>query len=100
MRTHRLPERLEVAICYLVSEALTNAAKHSQASVVQVDVERARGPVRISISNDGVGGADPGRWSGLVGLADGVDALGGRIEITSPPGNATLLVVTLPMDDH
>jgi signal transduction histidine kinase len=95
----RLPERIEVASYYLVSEALTNAAKHSQASEVRVDVEQTGGLVRLSIQDDGVGGADPRRGSGLTGLGDRVNALGGSIEITSPPDNGTSLFVTLPAHD-
>jgi signal transduction histidine kinase len=96
VRTNRrLPDRIEVASYYLVSEALTNAAKHSHATEVRVDVEQTNGRVRLSIRDDGVGGADPRRGSGLTGLADRVDALGGTIEITSPPGNGTSLLVTL-----
>jgi signal transduction histidine kinase len=95
----RMPDRVEVASYYLVSEALTNAAKHSRASEVHVDVEQANGLVRLSIRDDGIGGADPGRGSGLTGLADRIDALGGTIEITSPPGNGTALLVTLPIQD-
>jgi signal transduction histidine kinase len=87
-----LPDRVEVAGYYLVSEALTNAAKHSQASEVQVDVEQTNGLVRLSIR-------DPRHGSGLTGLGDRVDALGGTIEITSPPGNGTSLLVTLPIQD-
>jgi signal transduction histidine kinase len=94
----RLPEQIEVAIYYVVSEALTNAAKHSQASVVRVDVGQGHGSVRLAVSDDGLGGADAARGSGLVGLADRVDAVGGTIDITSPPGKGTLLVVTFPTD--
>jgi len=100
VRTDRsLPDRVEVAGYYLVSEALTNVAKHAQASGVHVDVEQANGLVRLSIRDDGVGGADPRRGSGLTGLGDRVEALGGTIEITSPPGNGTSLLVTLPIQD-
>jgi len=94
-----LPERVEVAGYYLVSEALTNAAKHSRASEVHVDVEQTNGLLRLSIRDDGIGGADPGQGSGLTGLGDRVDALGGTIEISSPPGNGTSLLVTLPIQD-
>jgi signal transduction histidine kinase len=100
VRTDRsLPDRVEVAGYYLVSEALTNAAKHAQASEVHINVQQTNGLVRLSIRDDGVGGADPGRGSGLTGLADRVNALGGTIEITSPPGNGTSLLVTLPLQD-
>lgn len=94
-----LPDRVEVAGYYLVSEALTNAAKHSRASEVHVDVEQTNGLLRLSIRDDGIGGADPGRGSGLTGLGDRVDALGGSIEISSPPGSGTSLLVTLPIQD-
>jgi signal transduction histidine kinase len=92
-----LPDRVEVAGYYLVSEVLTNAAKHARASEVQVDVEQTNGLLRLSIRDDGVGGADPRRGSGLTGLGDRVDALGGTMEITSQPGNGTSLLVTLPI---
>ncbi|MCW2500756.1 MAG: hypothetical protein JWN87_2432 [Frankiales bacterium] len=92
----RLPEPVEVAVYYIVSEGLTNAAKHAQASVVLVDVESDGVVVGLSIRDDGVGGADPGQGSGLVGLRDRVEALGGKIEITSPAGSGTSVVVRLP----
>jgi signal transduction histidine kinase len=95
----RLPDRIEVASYYLVAEALTNAAKHSEASEVSVDVEQRNELVRLSIRDDGVGGADPQRGSGLTGLGDRVNALGGAIEITSPPGKGTSLLVSFPLHD-
>jgi signal transduction histidine kinase len=96
----RLPERTEAASYYVVAEALANAAKHARASVVRVDADYQDDPgvVRLSIRDDGVGGADPGRGSGLVGLKDRVEALGGRIEIASPPGDGTSLRVEIPID--
>jgi signal transduction histidine kinase len=93
-----LPESTEIGAYYIVSEALTNAAKHSHATVVHVEVRVDDGLVQLSISDDGVGGADPGRGSGLVGLRDRVEALGGRIEILSPAGARTSLLVTVPID--
>jgi signal transduction histidine kinase len=93
----RLPERVEVATYYVVSEALTNAAKHAQASLVNVEVETVEGAVRVCVRDDGVGGADPIRGSGLVGLKDRVEALGGAITIHSPPGSGTTLRVELPL---
>ncbi|MCW2505331.1 MAG: hypothetical protein JWO79_3615 [Actinomycetia bacterium] len=93
----RLPEAIEVAVYYVASEGLTNAAKHADASLVFVDVDSEGAVARLSIRDDGVGGADPGRGSGLVGLRDRVEALGGRIVITSPPGGGTSLIVTLPL---
>lgn len=93
----RLPERIEAAAYYAVSEALTNAAKHAHASRVEVDVGVADDSLRLTIRDDGVGGADPSRGSGLIGLSDRVEAVGGRMEITSPPGEGTSLVVTIPL---
>ena len=94
----RLPERVEVAVYYVASEALTNAAKHAHASVVHVDLDADDATVQLSIRDDGVGGADPTRGSGLVGLRDRVEALGGRIEVASPAGSGTSLVVRIPLD--
>jgi signal transduction histidine kinase len=93
-----VPERVEVAVYYVVSEALTNAAKHANASLVRVDLEGSDGVVTLAVSDDGVGGADPGRGSGLVGLLDRVEAAGGRMEIASPPGGGTSLLVTIPLE--
>ncbi|HEX7269291.1 MAG TPA: CHASE3 domain-containing protein [Streptosporangiaceae bacterium] len=93
----RLPERVEVAAYYVVSEALTNAAKHARASAVSVDVDAADDTLRLLVRDDGVGGADPSRGSGLIGLSDRVAAVGGRIEITSPSGGGTSLLVTIPV---
>ena len=93
-----LPEQVEVASYYLVSEALTNAAKHARASVLQVDAETDNGVVRLSITDDGVGGADPEAGSGLVGLKDRVEALGGDLRISSAPGHGTALHATIPIE--
>ena len=95
----RLPEPVEVAAYYVASEALTNAAKHAMASVVAVEVEEADGSLRISVRDDGVGGADCAGGSGLVGLKDRVEALGGRISVESPPGAGTSIEVELPLAD-
>jgi signal transduction histidine kinase len=94
----RLPERVEVAAYYVVSEALTNAAKHARASVVQVDVGATASIVELVIRDDGVGGADPVQGSGLVGLNDRVDALGGTIELASPAGRGTSLRIRIPIE--
>jgi PAS domain S-box-containing protein len=94
----RLPEPVEVAAYYIVSEALTNTAKHADASEVHILVEARDGVLRLSIRDDGIGGADPSRGSGLIGLTDRVDALGGTIEVTSPAGKGTTLRVTLPIE--
>jgi signal transduction histidine kinase len=95
----RLPEPVEVAVYYVVSEALTNAAKHANASLVRVGLEAPAGhSVRLAVRDDGAGGADPDHGSGLVGLRDRVEAAGGRIEISSPTGGGTALLVTIPLE--
>jgi signal transduction histidine kinase len=94
----RLPEPVEVAAYYVVSEALANAAKHAQASVVQVEAHTAAGSLHLRVRDDGTGGAEVGPGSGLIGLADRVQALGGTITVTSPPGDGTTLQVELPLD--
>ena len=94
----RLPEPIEVAAYYVASEALANSAKHAQASHMQVSLATRNGSLVLSIRDDGVGGADAGRGSGLVGLQDRVEALGGTIGIDSPPGGGTSILVTLPLD--
>jgi PAS domain S-box-containing protein len=94
----RLPEPIEVAAYYVASEALANAAKHAQAACLEVSLATRNGSLLLSIRDDGVGGADSGQGSGLVGLRDRVEALGGTVRIDSPPGGGTSLVVTLPLD--
>jgi signal transduction histidine kinase len=93
----RLPERVEVTAYYVVSEALANAAKHAGASVIRVRVAADGGKARLVVSDDGVGGADPARGSGLVGLRDRVEATGGTLTVHSPAGRGTRLVAELPM---
>ena len=93
----RLPEPIEVAAYYVVSEALTNATRHARASVVRVAVTEHGDILRLSIRDDGVGGADPARGSGLIGLRDRAEALGGSLEVSSPPGAGTLMTVQLPL---
>ena len=93
----RLPERVEVTAYYIVSEALTNAAKHANATVVHIDVDATHSAVRLAVRDDGVGGADPARGSGLLGLYDRVEAAGGTITIHSPIGEGTELLVELPL---
>jgi signal transduction histidine kinase len=95
----RLPEPVEVATYYIVSEALTNTAKHADACEVHVLVEARGGVLGLSIRDDGCGGADPSRGSGLIGLTDRVDALGGTIEVESPSGAGTTLLITLPIEE-
>jgi signal transduction histidine kinase len=93
----RLPEGVEVASYFVVSEALANAAKHARASEAHVDVETAGSLLHVSIRDDGVGGADPARGSGLIGLTDRVQALGGTLTVLSPPGEGTTIRVELPL---
>jgi len=93
----RLPERVEVAAYYVVAEALTNAAKHAQAAVVHVDAEAAGRVLRLSVRDDGCGGADPVRGTGLVGLRDRVEALGGTLTVLSPAGAGTSLQAEFPL---
>jgi signal transduction histidine kinase len=93
----RLPEPIEVAAYYVVSEALTNAVKHANAAKAAVKVEAVAGALRISVRDDGCGGADFTGGTGLVGLKDRVEALGGRISLHSPYGAGTTLGTELPL---
>ncbi len=95
----RLPVPVERAAYYIVSEALTNTAKHAHASAVHVVVEARDGVLGLSIRDDGCGGADPTRGSGLIGLTDRVDALAGTIDVASPIGMGTTLLITLPIEE-
>jgi signal transduction histidine kinase len=92
----RPAEHLQVAGYYVASEALTNSAKHAQASVITMRVDGCDGALTLSIRDDGIGGADPSRGSGIIGLKDRVEALGGTISVLSPPGRGTTLHVHLP----
>jgi PAS domain S-box-containing protein len=99
LRTERrLPDGVEVAAYYVVSEALTNAAKHSQASVVRLELQEHNAVLQLVIRDDGIGGADPRSGSGLTGLSDRVEALGGRVDLSSPTGNGTALLIQIPVD--
>jgi signal transduction histidine kinase len=93
----RLPEQIEVAAYYAVAEALANTAKHAQASVVDVTVDVADGMLRVRVCDDGSGGANPATGSGLVGLRDRVEALGGQVWLTSPVGAGTTLRAVIPL---
>jgi signal transduction histidine kinase len=95
----RLPEPVEIAAYYTVSEALTNTAKHAHASAIDVQVETGDGALHIHVHDDGRGGADFGHGSGLVGLKDRIEALGGRFLLRSPPGAGTTVQIALPLDD-
>jgi signal transduction histidine kinase/putative methionine-R-sulfoxide reductase with GAF domain len=94
----RLGQHVEAAGYYIASEAITNVAKHAQASVIEVRVDGCDGALTLSVSDDGVGGADLSRGSGIIGLKDRVEALGGTISVLSPPGRGTALHVQLPAD--
>jgi signal transduction histidine kinase len=96
MSVERLEEPYEVSAYYLVSEALMNAVKHAHASVVRVTLTTGDGGIRLSVTDDGVGGADPTRGSGLLGLTDRVEALGGRLHIISSAGQGTTLLAEIP----
>ena len=93
----RLPAPVEVAAYHVVAEALANAAWHAHASVAHIEVRARDGRLRLSVGDDGVGGADPARGSGLIGLTDRVQALGGTITVRSPPGEGTKLLIDLPL---
>jgi signal transduction histidine kinase len=92
----RFPERIEATAYYIVSELLTNAVKHARASVVHIAIEQRHSTLSLSIRDDGVGGADPARGSGLIGLYDRADAMGGTIIVDSPVGAGTAVLVSLP----
>jgi signal transduction histidine kinase len=94
----RLPEPIEVAAYYVASEALANTAKHAHASHIEMSLERRDTGLLLEIRDDGVGGADPTGGSGLLGLRDRVEALGGSIRIQSQPGNGTSITVELPLE--
>jgi len=92
----RLPEAVEAAAYYLIAEALTNVAKYARASTARVRVMTAGAGVVVEVSDDGIGGADPGNGSGLRGLADRVEALGGTLAVRSPAGGGTALRAEIP----
>jgi signal transduction histidine kinase len=93
----RFPEPVEIAVYYVASEALANAMKHARASHIELSLTTRDGGLLLSIRDDGVGGADPARGSGLAGLADRVEALGGSIHLHSPAGAGTRITVDLPL---
>jgi signal transduction histidine kinase len=94
----RLPESAEVAAYYVVAEALTNAAKHARASQVTVRAEAGDANLHLSIRDDGIGGADSAMGSGLTGLIDRVEAIGGKMAVSSQPGCGTSLLVEIPVE--
>jgi signal transduction histidine kinase len=96
----RLSDPVEVCAYFVVSEALANAAKHAAASAVWIDARVSADGLRVSVRDDGKGGAELTHGSGLIGLVDRVEALGGTISVTSPPGVGTTLVMVLPLDSQ
>ena len=94
----RYPEPIEIAAYYVASEALANAMKHAQASRIGISLATGNGSLLLSIGDDGIGGADPARGSGLVGLTDRVEALGGAMRIHSAPGAGTHITAHLPLE--
>jgi signal transduction histidine kinase len=94
----RYPPPVEVAAYYVVAEALTNTTKHADASHAEVIVEEQDGTLWLRMRDDGVGGAEPQRGSGLIGLRDRVEALGGSIDVTSPVSHGTVIQVSLPIE--
>jgi signal transduction histidine kinase len=98
----RLPGPCEATAYYVAAEAFTNAAKHAEASAVDILIERADGTLTVQVRDDGIGGADTSRGSGLIGLRDRVEAVGGTMTLDSPAGAGTVLTVLLPVttEDH
>jgi signal transduction histidine kinase len=94
--TGRLPDPVESAAYFVVAEALTNAAKHARAAEISVRISRHRDLLIVEVIDDGAGGADPARGSGLRGLADRVAAVDGQLTVTSPPGGPTVIRAELP----
>jgi signal transduction histidine kinase len=95
----RLPESIELAAYYVVSEALTNTAKHAHATVADVRLADGEDVLRLWVRDDGRGGADPAGGTGLVGVKDRVEALGGNISVHSPPGAGTTVEIAFPLTD-
>jgi signal transduction histidine kinase len=92
----RFPEQVEAGLYYTAAEALTNVAKYADASLVTLRVRHENGHAVVEINDDGAGGADPTRGTGLRGLADRIEALGGRLELESPPGVGTNVRAVVP----
>jgi signal transduction histidine kinase len=93
----KIPDHVEVAAYYVVAEALTNTAKYASASEVRVHAAVQDGSLRLTIGDDGIGGAQPGGGSGLIGLKDRVNALSGELTVSSPPGMGTTVAVSIPL---
>jgi len=94
----RVAEPIELAAYFVVAEALTNVVKYAAASRASVRLERENGNLLVEVADDGVGGADPDRGTGLRGLADRISVLGGRLDVASPPGEGTTVSARLPCE--
>lgn len=94
----RLPGPIEAAAYYVACEAVTNAVKHASPSRIVVEASREDGHVRITVSDDGVGGAAPRRAGGLMGLVDRLEAHGGTLVVDSPPGEGTSVAAVIPCE--
>jgi signal transduction histidine kinase len=94
----RLSPQVEAAAYYIVSEAITNVTKYADASGVTVAIRRRNGTVTVTVADDGAGGADESRGSGLRGLTARVEALNGRLTVDSPPGAGTRIEAEIPLD--
>ena len=95
----RLPENIEATAYYIVSEALTNVAKHAEATKAKVDMTVAGKALKFEVTDDGRGGADPSAGSGILGLRDRAEAVGGTLFVISPPGKGTIVTAQLPLND-
>ena len=95
--SERLPQAIEAAAYYVVAEVITNAVKYANASRVTVRVSPSNGVALICVADDGIGGADPARGSGLHGLVDRVEALGGRLQVDSPLDGGTRITAEIPL---
>ena len=96
----RLPEAIEIAAYYAVAEALTNTAKHARAATVAVEIAAGDGALRLLVSDNGRGGANFDQGSGLSGLRDRTEAIGGKLELDSPPGAGTIIRIRIPLADR
>jgi signal transduction histidine kinase len=94
----RLPGPVETAAYFVVSESLANVAKYARASRAQVELSRGNGTLRVEVRDDGIGGADPARGSGLLGLADRVAAVRGTFRVETSPGGGTRVLAEIPCD--
>jgi signal transduction histidine kinase len=95
---HRLPGAIENTVYLVIAEALTNVIKHSQATAIQVSLDRDDDSLHLAVIDNGVGGASTGSGLGLRGIADRIDNLGGRLAVISPPGAGTRIEVDLPCE--